>query len=187
MTLSGGQVVRVEDLKRGMAVQTLKGPNKVAAVLRTTISSGRAYICHIGDLKITPWHPIVSPDQWVLPADAVSPELVGCDAVYSVLLLPDGDPDAHSMSISDVWCVTLGHGLTSAGTRDDVRSHSFLGHYERVLRELSCLEGFHDEDEVMRCAGTRRNPDDGRICGFIGEYLARDGYSVEEVRGSVCV
>jgi hypothetical protein len=165
--------VKVEELKRGMEVQTLRGTNKVAAVVRTAIPYGEALLCRIDGLKVTPWHPIVSPLQntWVFPADIALPEMMACDAVYSVLLLPTeerSNPDAHSVSINGVWCVTLGHGLTSGGS-EDVRSHGFLGNYEMVLKDLSGMGGFYDEDGVVRCVGTRRDPVDGRICGFVGE------------------
>ena len=172
VTLPAGRYMKVEELKRGMEVQTLTGTNEVAAVLRTAMPSGEALLCRIGGLKITPWHPIVSPAQtgtWVFPADVASPELMPCDAVYSVLLHPSkdaGNANAHSLSIAGVWCVTLGHGLTST-VDSDVRSHAFLGDYERVLRELSYLEGFLG-DGVVQCVRTRRDPN-GTICGFVGE------------------
>jgi len=170
--LPGGECMKVEELKRGVEVQTLTGTNKVAAVLRTTIHSGEAVLCRIDRLKITPWHPIVSPSQsnnWVFPADVSSPELMECDAVYSVLLLPpkeEGDVDAHSISVAGAWCVTLGHGLTRG--HSDVRCHTFLGDYAKVLRELSGLEGFFGNG-VVNCVGTRRDSSDGSICGFVAE------------------
>jgi hypothetical protein len=173
--LSGGRYMRVDELKRGIEVQTLAGTNKIAAVMRTGIPSREALLCRIGNLKITPWHPIVSPLQkgsWVFPANIASPEPMACEAVYSVLLLPakddagsPGDPDVHSISIAGVWCVTLGHGLTRTG-HPDVRVHSFLGDYERVLREFSASEGFFG-DGVVECVGTKRDPLDGTICGFV--------------------
>lgn len=175
VALPGNRSVRVDELKRGMDVQTLTGTSKVAAVLRTRISSGESLLCHIGGLKITPWHPIVSKDtnSWVFPANVTTPSPTACDAVYSLLLLPtsetnaeNGDPNAHSVSIAGVWCVTLGHGLTTTGD-SDVRSHCFLGNYRKVLKELSKLDGFFDNDGVVECVGTRRDSSDGTICGFV--------------------
>ena len=101
-----------------------------------------------------------------------------CD--YSVLLLPNATggnveeraTDAHTISVAGVWCVTLGHGITSSvpGYKD-VRAHAFLGDYYKVLRNLSSLNGFLRADGVVHCAGTRRGGADGQICGFVGENV----------------
>jgi hypothetical protein len=175
VTVSGGVQVKVEELKRGMEVMTLKGLRKVAAVVRTACSSGEALLCRVGQgLDITPWHPIRAPrqncDDWVFPIDVVLPQARPCDAVYSILLVSNDlkDVDAHSVSIGGVWCVTLGHGLTSS-TSGDIRAHSFLGNYERVLMEISGLDGFYDAGGVVRSSGTKRAAIDGKICGFVTE------------------
>lgn len=174
--VSGGMQVKVEQLKRGMEVTTLKGPRKVAAIVRTSNSSGELRLCRIGQgLEITPWHPIrrhgqgQGQDAWVFPTDRVAPETLACNAVYSILLVPDNeqDSDAHSVLIGGVWCVTLGHGLTNSAT-GDIRTHPFLGNYEKVLQEISSLRGFHDAGGVVESYGTRRTMVDGRICGFVG-------------------
>jgi hypothetical protein len=171
----GGMQVRVEQLKRGMKVMTLKGPREVAAIVRTSNSSGEEPLCRIGDgLEITPWHPIRAQGQgqdvWVFPIDKVAPQTRACDAVYSILLMPDGekDADAHSIFIGGVWCVTLGHGLTSSAS-GDIRAHSFLGDYEKVLQKISYLRGFYDPDGVVNSSGTKRSVVDGKICGFVGD------------------
>jgi len=178
LTGIGGTQVRVEQLKRGMEVMTLKGLRKVAAIVRTSSSSGRELLCRLGDgLEITPWHPILaqgqSQDKWVFPADSVVPQARTCDAIYSILLVPDevNDADAHSVSIGGLWCVTLGHGLIASAS-GDIRAHAFLGNYEKVLNEISNLDGFYDTDGVVKSSGTKRAAD-GKICGFIMENAAR--------------
>jgi hypothetical protein len=174
--------VRVDELRRGTIVQTLKGPRTVAAVVRTSVRRGNLLLCRLGELAITPWHPVRLPvsdagrggevGKWVFPADIATPAILPCDAVYSVLLERDQDsgPCAHTISVSGVWCVTLGHGvLKSAGS--DVRAHVFLGDYDRVLKEISRLDGFFEEGGVVRCAGTRKGSD-GLTCGFVRETAA---------------
>jgi hypothetical protein len=107
----------------------------------------------------------------VFPADVAVQEVMPCDAIYSILLQPDaGKPDAHTICVADAWCVTLGHGITSSASQPgDVRAHAFLGDYEKVLRNLSGLDGFYDADGVVYCTGTRRSGVDRQICGFVGE------------------
>ena len=171
-----GDAIRVDQLKRGVAVQTLAGPRIVAAVVRTRTHGRELSICRLGELLITPWHPIMVPDTdtgmsgWVFPTHVMEPELVSCDALYSVLLEPGEDvgssTDAHSICVSDVWTVTLGHGIVE--NAKDVRAHAFFGDYNKVSWNLSKLPGFVDPDGVVECEGVRRGAD-GKICGFAGE------------------
>jgi hypothetical protein len=169
----GGNYVSVEQVKRGMDVMTLKGPKKVAAIVQTSIPSGKENLCHIEDgLDITPWNPIRAQehdeDKWVLPCDVVKPQVRPCEGVYSILLASNRaeDADAHNVSIGGVWCVTLGHGLISSAT-GDIRAHAFLGNYKKVLKEISNLDGFYDADGVAKSSGTKRAGVDHKICGFI--------------------
>ena len=44
----GGKEVRVEELKRGMEIESMVGPRKVGAVVRTGVPLGEALLCRIG-------------------------------------------------------------------------------------------------------------------------------------------
>jgi hypothetical protein len=175
----GGIQLRVEQLKRGMEIETMVGPRKVAAIVRTAVPSGEALLCKVGNLLITPWHPFVFSEKWSFPADIVAPEVMACDAVYSVLLLRESNEDveedanAHTIFVGGMWCVTLGHGITSSAM-GDVRAHAFLGNYEKVVGDISFLDGFHGMDGIAHCAGTKRSGVDQHICGFFGEKEAMD-------------
>ena len=170
----GGAKVRIEQLTRGMEIESMAGPRTVAAVVRTAVPSGEILLCRIGDLKVTPWHPITMEGRWVFPADVAVAEAMACNAIYSILLQPDPDnPDAHTISVANVWCVTLGHGITSSASQDG-RAHAFLGDYGKVLRDLSALDGFHTADGVVYCSGTRRRGVDQRICGLVGERVVME-------------
>jgi len=183
MTVDGVQT-RVEQLQRGMEVITLKGPRKVAAIVRTALSSGQVLLCRVGDeLDITPWHPIRSQGlghgKWIFPAEISIPQVRPCNAVYSVLLVPDGakDADAHCVCIGGTWCVTLGHGLTTLGN-GDIRAHTFLGDYAKVLGEISRMYGFYDPYGIVKSAGTKRSRLDGTICGFVDENEAMESRGI---------
>ena len=166
----GAAEVRIEQLRRGMQIESMEGPRTIAAVVRTAVPSGEVLLCRIGDLKVTPWHPVAMEEgKWVFPADVAVPEAIACNTIYSILLQPDAEkPNAHTISVGNVWCVTLGHGITSSASQDR-RAHAFLGDYGKVLRDLSALDGFHAADGVVYCNGTRRSGADRRICGFVGE------------------
>jgi hypothetical protein len=162
--LEGGKKVALQELKRGMKVITPKGTRRVGAVVRTAIESGRLMICRIGELKVTPWHPIRIEGKWVFPANEVEAQLEECDAIYSVLLEPDTDVDAHAFEVEGVTAVTLGHGLV-VSSRADARAHPFFGSYTKVLDSLKDLAGFESEDGVAHCVGVHRDSA-GLICGF---------------------
>jgi hypothetical protein len=181
-----GGTIRVDQLKRGTTVQTLAGPRMVGAVVRTSTRGRELLMCRLGDLLITPWHPVMLPhadsgtSRWVFPAHVAEPEPASCDALYSVLLESGDDGevcvDAHSVCVSDVWTVTLGHRIVAKknpGEIEDVRAHAFFGDYGTVVRDLSKLDGFFEDGGVVKCEGVRRGAD-GKICGFVGEGRCQD-------------
>jgi len=79
-------------------------------VVRTGVPLGEDLLCRIGGLKVTPWHPVYVPAKggWVFPVDVVVPEMMSCNAVYSVLLresvemIVEQAADAHTISVADV-------------------------------------------------------------------------------------
>ncbi|RYP58860.1 hypothetical protein DL769_008773 [Monosporascus sp. CRB-8-3] len=58
--LSDGQEVPVCKLREGASVQTPLGDRRVVAILRTPVR--RALMCRVGELLVTPWHPIANKD-----------------------------------------------------------------------------------------------------------------------------
>jgi hypothetical protein len=79
-----GAKVRIEQLTRGMEIETMVGP--------------------------------------------AVPEVMPCNAVYSILLQPDAEtPNAHTICVADVWCVTLGHGITSTSSERGCSRTCVLG------------------------------------------------------------
>jgi len=158
LLLEDGNKVALQELKRGMKVVTPKGTREVGAVVRTVIEGGRLMMCRIGELKVTPWHPIRIEGKWVFPADVVEAQLEECDAVYSALLEADIDVDAHAFEVEGVTAVTLGHGLVaSSGAAEQTfeRTHS-LGHTPKswvvsgISLGLRARTGLHT---ALECAG----------------------------------
>ena len=162
--LEDGKKVALQELKRGMKVITPKGTRRVGAVLRIAIEGGRLMMCRVGELKVTPWHPIHVEGKWVFPADMVEAQWEECDAVYTVLLEADADVDAHAFEVEGVTVVTLGHGLVTS-KEADARAHPFFGSYSKVLDSLKDLAGFESEEGVAHCVGVHRDSA-GLISGF---------------------
>ncbi|KAG8996863.1 hypothetical protein FRB94_007993 [Tulasnella sp. JGI-2019a] len=164
----GTSSLKVSDLYAGVRIKTPKGPRKVDIVIKTSIEGGKAEMCEIergaSKLVITPWHPIQHDDgRWIFPVDIHDVREIDCDAVYSILLEADGDPDAHGAYIGGTLCVTLGHGIKRS--EHDRRAHPFLGSYSDVHKALMNATG-SAERGVVHAVGVERSEKTGLINGF---------------------
>ncbi|KAK2017386.1 von Willebrand factor type A domain-containing protein [Colletotrichum eremochloae] len=160
--LASGRAVPIKALRRGSAVRTPSGPRRVVAVLKTPVR--REVMCRVGDLVVTPWHPLSldGGKTWAFPAavaDRRPVRYTGC--IYSVLLQPDRDAAAHALNVAGVWGVTLGHGIVSGR---DTRAHAFFGDYNKVARSLRAV-GVGRKGMVVG-GGVVRDPGTGLVCGF---------------------
>ncbi|KAF3915116.1 hypothetical protein ABW20_dc0101116 [Dactylellina cionopaga] len=166
VTLADGTQARIDSLRRGRTVMTAKGPAEISAIVKTKLN-GQISICKIGNMTVTPWHPIHHDGAWKFPSDVVEPKMEACEAIYSVLLLPSPYVDAHSMFVDGVKVVTLGHGLVDPSAMEtDVRNHEFFGNYGKIFDGLKELKGFY-EDGVCECEGVVRDAETGLIKGFV--------------------
>ncbi|KAL0259150.1 hypothetical protein SLS55_006655 [Diplodia seriata] len=168
--LSSGRRVPVGLVRRGASVLTPAGPRRVAAVVQTSLSS--VALCKLGELLITPWHPVLDAHsrQWVFPAMVADARVRRGVKVYSLLLERGHGPEAHAVNVGGHWCVTLGHGKVERTVRD-VRGHEFLGDYAKVMRELKRLP--KGSGGLLRCGGMRRDEATGLACGFEKPNLGR--------------
>ncbi|KAI1333516.1 hint-domain-containing protein [Xylariaceae sp. FL0016] len=160
VALESGHEVPIYKLRKGISIQTPAGARRVEIVLRTNVRG--IAMCKVGDLLVTPWHPILSEDGgWKFPAQVTDEVVRYSGSIYSVLLQPDKNVEAHALRIQGSWGVTLGHGLTSGS---DVRAHKFLGNYHAVARALKMLRP--DRDGVVFSSGVKRSKHNGLVCGF---------------------
>lgn len=158
-----GGTIRIGRLRVGMRVQTPKGPRTVAAVLKTRVR--RTDMCLVGGLMVTPWHPIsLDGEGWAFPAHVAHRPLRYTGSIYSVLLEPGSDVDAHAIMVDGVWGVTLGHGLLDARESQDVRAHQFFGNYDMVSKDLARLQ--RDMRGVLLGGGVKRDSRTGLVNGF---------------------
>lgn len=159
--LASGRTVRISRLRRGMKVQTPAGPRRVVLVLKTPVQD--QVLCRVGDLLVTPWHPIShnSGKTWCFPAFIADNPVRYSGAIYSILLQQDRRSEAHAIHVAGTWGVTLGHGVT---TGDDVRAHDFLGSWASVAKSLAVLSP--DNRGVVVGGGVQRDDRSGQVCGF---------------------
>lgn len=158
--------IAVHDLHPGMSVWTPCGPRYIRAIIETQVSD--IYLCKVGSLEITPWHPIQTEEgRWIFPCEEVH-EAIGFDGnVYSILLEPDSNPEAHAMMVENHLCVTLGHGIQPGS---DVRGHEFLGNYNLISRDLALLP--KSTSGISQCSGMKRHIVSGRVFGFSASEIS---------------
>ncbi|KAL2444738.1 hypothetical protein ABEF95_017202 [Exophiala dermatitidis] len=162
--LGDGSAIPIVTLKAGMSVWTPNGARKVIAVVKTQVSRKAGQpLCRIGELLVTPYHPLLQEGRWVFPKDVAEITESCWGLVFSVILAPSRDPADHAMKIGGQVCVTLGHGVV-AGSEDDVRAHAFFGNHRRVA--LSLLQLPKGGSGHFRCSGVKRDPVSGLVCGF---------------------
>ncbi len=166
--LAGGKTVRVGRLRKGMEVRTPRGGRRVVGVLSMPVVRGEMCLVGEGGLLVTPWHPVALGEDgsagWVFPREVAARRVRYTGVVYTVLLERDEDVDAHAIRVGGVWGVTMGHGMTEAGTSRDVRAHQFYGDYDKVSRALARLP--RRAHGVKMGGGLARDPETGLVNGF---------------------
>ncbi|KIO29411.1 hypothetical protein M407DRAFT_6225 [Tulasnella calospora MUT 4182] len=167
--LADGSTVKLVDLKLGTKVRTSLGASEVVGILKTVVDGGTLELCSVGSrLWITPWHPVRLEGhcEWQFPAQIATPERRTCTAVYSLVLESKTNPEAHSVYVGGVCCVTLGHGVTAEASRVS-RSHPFFSDYDAVMEALSAAPAHARIAEgIIQVAGLTRDPITGLANGF---------------------
>ena len=103
---------------------------KIDSVIITSSNGGRANMVSIRNLKITPFHPIISfnnTDEWVYPKDLGLIKTIKCSEMYTFVI-----NNRQSVLIEDFIFSTFGHGLDS----NEVIQHNYFGS-ESVIEDLS--------------------------------------------------
>ena len=163
--MGDGSLLAVNKLAPGMQVLTPVGLRKVVAVVKTAAKSkGKDELCRVGNLWVTPYHPIKQLSRWVFPADVAEETKLCRSSVYSVLLAYSNDTDAHAIEVGGQVAVTLGHGVRQGDSESDARAHEFFGNYVKVVRSLMKVPKGTDGQLVS--VGVERSQETGLVCGF---------------------
>jgi hypothetical protein len=165
--MGNGERQSIETLRPGMKVWTAAGERAIISVLRTDATDEPLKLCRLGDLLVTPWHPIQHRERWIFPINLAEPTVsTSNNRVFSLLLAPDTNPEAHTIEIGGMVCVTLGHGLSVPdSTTVDARVHPFFGDYLRV--SMAAMRLPLDENKHLRCGGMLRHSKTDLVCGFV--------------------
>ncbi|OBT69256.1 hypothetical protein VE03_01965 [Pseudogymnoascus sp. 23342-1-I1] len=161
ITLADGETVLVKDLKKDDELWTPRGPRKLVGILETAVEDEVMF--KVGDLVITPWHPVFVDEKWTFPEQVTKSMAEYTGMIYSLLLERDADPEAHAVEVSGTQAVTLGHGITSGTDGEFVRAHEFFGNYDKVLEKLQALPV---KEGVYESSGLTRDINSGFADGF---------------------
>jgi len=94
----------------------------------------------LGELLITPWHPVLDKMVWVHPADLAPVRDYDVPKVYNLVL-----NHGHIVDVSGVLTVTLGHGF-----KGSVIEHSYFGNKDLIIYDLASQPGFAEGRPVYK-------------------------------------
>ena len=130
----------------------------VECVTHHKCPNNEANLCKIGDLLITPFHPVYINNQWRFPIDISPSEKFQCNYVINLVLQDRKSINIKSTDNSNIACCTLGHGIEG-----DVIGHTFFG-TERIIENFR--NNFPNEYENGLVTSTnviQRNRDTGLV------------------------
>uniref|UniRef100_A0A7S1FE53 VWFA domain-containing protein n=1 Tax=Noctiluca scintillans TaxID=2966 RepID=A0A7S1FE53_NOCSC len=155
VTLASGERVQVCNLKKGDLLCGVGGMAEVACVVRIQCLEGKASLVHIGDLAITPYHPICVDGTWCFPTAIAPAQDTECEAVFNFVL--QGSP---ALVVDGVPCACLGHGL-----QEGAAVHPYFGS-DLVVKDLGNFSGFADGIVHLTSSWAVRDPATGLVCGI---------------------
>ena len=140
--LINGNYIKAKDIKKGDEVITysiIKDENgiyhennhtsKIECVIRTYCDEGTEMMVQLGNLIITPYHPIIDKPNneyhWAFPITKSNIKLIQCPEIYTFIT-----EDRKHLIIEDYIFATLGHN-----NNEDIISHDYFGS-ERVIEDL---------------------------------------------------
>lgn len=154
--MADGSERQVRQVRKGDQVAVPGGAKAtVVCVLKTLTDGGFTPLVRLGDLVVTPYHPLRVDATWVFPCSLAPVSLTECDAVYSFVLA-----SGHIMSISGYDCVSLGHGFTAKTV-----AHPYFGS-KQVVNDLSAMAGWGKGLVELRTGCLLRDSVTGLVCGL---------------------
>lgn len=157
--LKDGRTVRIDSLSKG---DILYNGATIICVIKTHTKDGHSNLVHIGNLRITPYHPVYVNNIWYFPSDLGEPVYTPCNYIYSFIL-----DKQHIINIEGIDCVALGHGFTESKVQ-----HNYFG-TDAVIRDLSCMPGYDKGllEFNSGCLIRSNTTGDNLVSGFNPSYL----------------
>lgn len=153
--MADGSKKPIEDVRKGDMVWTISGGSPVQYALELGTKQTSQPMVLVGDLWITPWHPILVNNSWQFPASLAPISERMMPKVYNLVI-----GGGRVVRLNDVLTVSLGHGLTGP-----VIEHAFFGNKELILRDIAKQPGFAEGRPVFQNLKVRKD-EAGLICGW---------------------
>ena len=150
--MEGGGIKLVRHIKAGDRVITPHGISRVNLILKTDCTGHTVDICRVGNLFVTPWHPIMHHGVWKFPNELSNPVPTKCEVIYSFLL-----EEHHIMTIEHTNVICLAHGYT-----EGILNHPFWG-TNKVIESLIDKPGFKDGEVCLQYGCAKINPETGIV------------------------
>jgi hypothetical protein len=130
----------IEDVRKGDTVWTIAGSATVEYAIEIGTKQPKQPMVQLGELLITPWHPVLDKMVWKHPADLAPIADYVMPKVYNLVL-----QKGHIVDISNTLTVTLGHGFNGS-----VIEHQFFGNKQLILYDLASQPGFAEGRPVYK-------------------------------------
>lgn len=147
---------RIADVRTGELVWTPCGPTTVRCTVECRTKGRSQPMSQVGNLSITPWHPILHEGGWVFPANVAGYTSRLVNVVHNFVL--DG---GHVVDVEGIQCVTLGHNLTLP-----IVAHAYFGS-ERIVDDLARRPGWDAGHVIYEDLKTIKDPSTGMIVGWV--------------------
>ena len=145
----------VKDIAKGDYVWTPYGSAKVVLVVKTVCADNLTELSKVGNLVVTPWHPIKYENVWRFPFDLSQSNLMQCEAVYSFVL-----DKHHIMNIENIDVICLAHGY-----KDGILAHEFWG-TQKIITSLKTKEGYNAGLVILKSGCLVNHPITGLVCSL---------------------
>ena len=166
ITMSDNSKKMLKNVKKGDEILTLEDHNNINTITYTKVLCVYETfmvdeVCHLvmleNGLKITPWHPILTPLGWKFPSDLKSSQIESCTSIITLVL-----ESGHVAFINEHPCITLGHNF-----KDEVLNHQFYG-MEKVIKCLQNMPGY-EEGHIKNNSGNIIHDNNGNVINI--EYM----------------
>ena len=160
----------VEDLRKGDKVITVNIKNDIQIIesgiiecVVVTKCNGLENMVTLGNLKITPYHPIIDFGQgdWIYPKDIYKAREIECEEMYTFVL-----DNRQSVLIEDYIFATYGHGLDE----NEVILHDYFG-TEKVIDDLKSFNSYKNGHMYLTKNMFRSNEDGVYSISYAYDYL----------------
>jgi hypothetical protein len=155
--MADGSKKPINDVRKGDLVWTIAGPSLVEYAIELNMRQPKQPMVQLGDLLITPWHPVLDKMVWRLPADLAPVADHAVQTVYNLVLA-----QGHIVEVSNILTVTLGHGF-----KGSVIEHAYFGNKELIMYDLASQPGFAEGRPVYKNIAAKKN--EGVVVGWFDD------------------